>query len=141
MLKYEDLILIADIYQQTLKKFNYVDFVDLTLLTRKLYRNNPELIKFKALFVYEAEDLDAIMGDIIELILREVEDAVISINPDLGIYSFRGARPDYIMKKVKKNFRFNELEFEPALDKPEESILESRTGDEQADAVASHIAG
>ena len=105
--KYEDLHLIMKLYQQALVKFNYVDFVDLTIHTKKLL-NSRNLLNFKALYVYEAEDMDVLTAELLAAILKGVDEAVISIDPDSCIYPFRGARPDYIRNILLNKFNFSE---------------------------------
>ncbi|MFC2060899.1 PD-(D/E)XK nuclease family protein [Elusimicrobiota bacterium] len=140
-LKYKDLKLILDLYIQAQERFNYVDFVDVTLHTRDLLRGHPGLIGFKALFVYEAEDMDAIMGDILNVILSRVKEATVSLSRESGIYGFRGARPDLIYDTLLKEHDFKEKEFSGSRNESREYFLDNDTRDEQAENVALHIAG
>jgi superfamily I DNA/RNA helicase len=153
--KYQDLRMLLGNYQNTLRKFNYLDFVDLAVFTRKLLKKenpgiiNPPLLPpfskggrggFKAFFVYEAEDMDPVMGDIIIEILSLVGQGIVSIEPSIGIYDFRGSLPYEMKEKLIKNFNFQIKEFKQEKTENKEFFLESQTRDEQARYAASHIA-
>jgi superfamily I DNA/RNA helicase len=142
-LKFKDIALILKIYSNLMKEFNYMDFVDLELHTRYLLQRHPEAAKFKALFVYEGEDMDKIAADIICSILKQANSAVISNNPDISIFHFRGAMPSYFADRLSNEFKCKKVD----LKKDHENInevpsrkIEADTRDEQANAVAKHIA-
>ncbi|MFW6134552.1 MAG: PD-(D/E)XK nuclease family protein [Elusimicrobiota bacterium] len=138
-LKYKDLRQLSRIYENTLRKYNYVDFVDLTLYTRKLLEEHPEIINFKKLFAYEVEDMDQIMGDIIMSLVKKTEEGVISLSPDIDIYRFRGSRPRDIKNNLTNNFNLKEVELKPENKQTKTFYIESDSRDEQAKNIASHI--
>ncbi len=137
--KYEDLYLIMKLYQQTLIKFNYIDFVDLTIYGKKLL-DNKNILNFKALYVYEAEDMDIITAELLMAILRTVDEAVISISPESCIYPFRGARPEDIKNILINNFKFSETVFTVKKNNRNELFIESASQDEEAEYIALSIA-
>jgi len=139
--KLNDIKKIIDIYNNSLKKFNFVDFVDLTLMAIRLLEENSDLIDFKYIAVYETEDMDRLAGTIIELLLRNADDALISLDEELCIYQFRGAVPGVIKENLINKFNFKEVH----LVSRQENIsscyfIETETREEQAECIAKHIA-
>jgi superfamily I DNA/RNA helicase len=139
-LKYNDLKLIFTLYQKTMEKFNYLDFVDLAIHARDLVKTCPRIMNFEAIFVYEAEDMDSIMGDIIEEILKRAAYGFVSLSDESGIYDFRGSNPAHIRDKLINNFNFREQQLTQETTPLKEFFLEAETRDEQAQLVAFHIA-
>ncbi|KKP30775.1 MAG: Helicase, UvrD/Rep family [Parcubacteria group bacterium GW2011_GWA2_31_28] len=93
-------------YQRKLSESNMLDFDDILLYTYKLLINNKELRnsysnKFKAIMVDEAQDLNAVQRNILELIQN---DNLCLIGDDCqNIYSWRGASNELIFKFDKKH--------------------------------------
>ncbi len=138
--KYSDFDRIEKIYSKTLKKFNYLDFVDLTLFTAKLLEKHKDVMKFKKIFIYEAEDMDSIMTRIVISLLKNASDSVVSLSQGSSIYRFRGARPRYFRDKLERNFNPEVKIMNVPGTARREYLISGYTRDEQARAAASHIA-
>ncbi len=138
--KYRELEKIFQLYKKELKGLNYADFVDLHLNTKKLVRKHPDLLDFKVLMSYETEDMDLIMGDVIYRLAENSKHVHISINPDLSIYNFRGARPRKLRWKLKQkfNFKIKNPGSEEKI-KSKNTFIETPTRDDQAEMVADDI--
>ncbi|MDO8517186.1 MAG: ATP-dependent helicase [Nanoarchaeota archaeon] len=107
---------IYKIYEQELKKINSIDLDDILLLTFKILDKNPEIKeryshKFKAIMVDEAQDLNVVQINILELLKN---NNICLIGDDCqNIYEWRGSSNklvfefDKTAKKVilKENYR------------------------------------
>jgi len=138
-LKYRDLQEIIKRYEKAKEKFNYLDFVDLTIHTRELIRKKPQIFSFNYVFIYEAEDMDTITSEIVIEILKNTENAVVSLDAETGIYQFRGAMPDNFKENLTNNFKFRERFFDIEKSKIKEYFLAAETRDEEADYIAHDI--
>ncbi|MEK6927967.1 MAG: ATP-dependent helicase [Nanoarchaeota archaeon] len=93
-------------YQRKLIESNMLDFDDILLLTYKLFDKNKELKdnyanKFKAIMVDEAQDLNVVQRNILELLQN---NNLCLIGDDCqNIYAWRGASNDLIFKFDKKH--------------------------------------
>ncbi|MGM0568140.1 MAG: PD-(D/E)XK nuclease family protein [Elusimicrobiota bacterium] len=138
--KYKDLLFIEEKYNSLLNKFNYMDFIDLTLNTAVLLENNPKVMKTKKVFVYEAEDMGWIMARIICALIDRASSAVVSLSPQSSIFRFRGARPLYIKNRLEKNCKLKIKSFSASQEDRKEFYIQASTKDEEAKAIASDIA-
>ncbi len=95
-------------YQKRLNESNMLDFDDILLLTYKLFGKNEKLKaqysnRLKAIMVDEAQDLNAVQRNILELLQN---NNLCLIGDDCqNIYSWRGASNDLIFKFDKKHKR------------------------------------
>ena len=93
-------------YQRMLKESNMLDFDDILMFTYKLLNNNAQVRehycnKFKAIMVDEAQDLNVVQRNILELLQN---NNLCLIGDDCqNIYSWRGASNDLIFKFEKKH--------------------------------------
>ena len=93
-------------YQKKLNESNILDFDDILLLTYKLFNKNEKVksyytSKFKAIMVDEAQDLNVVQRNILELIQN---NNLCLIGDDCqNIYSWRGASNELIFKFDKKH--------------------------------------
>ncbi|MEA3506777.1 MAG: ATP-dependent DNA helicase [Elusimicrobiota bacterium] len=139
-LKFRDLKKLLDSYNRALKKFNFLDFVDIETETARLLKNYPETADFKKVYIYETEDMDKITVDIIVSLFSRAKSGCVTFRADAGIYDFRGADPGYMQKSLKDNFEFKEKELKRTISRPAEKIINASTRDKQAEKIASHIA-
>ena len=93
-------------YQQKLIESNMLDFDDILLLTYRLFDKNEKIKsiysnKFKAIMVDEAQDLNVVQRNILELLQN---NNLCLIGDDCqNIYSWRGASNELIFKFDKKH--------------------------------------
>ncbi|MEK6893060.1 MAG: ATP-dependent helicase [Nanoarchaeota archaeon] len=93
-------------YQKKLSESNMLDFDDILLFTYKLFEKNDKLRnfysdKFKAIMVDEAQDLNVVQRNILELLQN---NNLCLIGDDCqNIYSWRGASNELIFKFDKKH--------------------------------------
>lgn len=93
-------------YQEYLHRHKLMDFDEIMLLTYDLFKNNPNILKkyknkFKAIMVDEAQDLNIIQINILELLSN---NNLCLIGDDCqNIYEWRGTSNDLVFK-----FRKNE---------------------------------
>ncbi|MBN2407489.1 MAG: ATP-dependent helicase [Elusimicrobia bacterium] len=138
--KLHDISLVYELYRKTLKSSNYIDLVDLIGNTEILLERNPDLAGFKAVFVYEAEDMDRMMAGILRSVLGKAERAVISLDRESEIYRFRGSDPAYMEDILTKNFNISRVTAGKKKLEPEIKMIRADTRLEQAGHIASHIA-
>ncbi len=139
-LKYRDLALIEKKYAIILKKFNFLDFVDITLHTARLLEEQEDLIKFKKVLIYEGEDMDGVTARIAVVLIKNSLSSAVSINPDSSVYRFRGARPLHFKKSLEENFEIKVKNFSSLNKFASEFFLSAYSRDEEAKGIASHIA-
>jgi DNA helicase-2/ATP-dependent DNA helicase PcrA len=93
-------------YQRKLSESNMLDFDDILLLTYKLFSENERVKneysnKFRAIMVDEAQDLNVVQRNILELLQN---NNLCLIGDDCqNIYSWRGASNELIFKFDKKH--------------------------------------
>lgn len=91
---------ILKIYNEVLKKYNYIDFDDLLIISNDLL-NNENLLKkitdqYKFIILDEAQDTSTIQWKIIQKIISKEKNFFAVADDDQSIYYFRGAEPKYI---------------------------------------------
>jgi len=93
-------------YQRKLNDSNMLDFDDILLLTYRLFDKNKKMKdyysnKFKSIMVDEAQDLNVVQRNILELLQR---DNLCLIGDDCqNIYSWRGSSNELIFKFDKRH--------------------------------------
>ncbi len=108
-------------YQETLKNNNAVDFDDLILLTVKLFKENPFILKnwqdkFDYILVDEYQDTNKIQHELLKLLVGNRNCITVVGDPQQCIYTWRGAHPDNILEfekdfpetkiiKLERNYR------------------------------------
>ncbi len=89
-------------YQQSLKARGGVDFDDLLLLTRQLFRDYPEVLqrqsgRFSHVQIDEYQDTNSIQFDLVEALVRGHRNLCVVGDDDQSIYGWRGAEVKHIL--------------------------------------------
>lgn len=98
---------IYQLYQQSLKHQNFVDFDDLQVFVFKIFDREKDLLakwqkRFTYVMVDEFQDTNELQFDLIKFLTRESGNLTVVGDPDQTIYSWRGAKTQIIL-------RFNEI--------------------------------
>ncbi|MDD4183962.1 MAG: UvrD-helicase domain-containing protein [Candidatus Izemoplasmatales bacterium] len=93
-------------YCQYLKKNNLVDFEDLLILTLRLFKEFPEVLKtyqrkFQYILVDEFQDTNDMQYELIYLLAKEHKNLFIVGDEDQSIYAFRGSNIENIRKFMR----------------------------------------
>jgi DNA helicase-2/ATP-dependent DNA helicase PcrA len=112
---------VYELYQQSLRQNNALDFDDLLYLTVRLFQKHPEILslyqkKFRHILVDEYQDTNHAQYQLIRLLSQSHQNLCVVGDDDQGIYSWRGAdignilsfRKDYPDLKVvhlEQNYR------------------------------------
>lgn len=93
-------------YQDELKRCNALDFDDLIMLTIKLFKENPEVLKkyqdmFNHILVDEFQDTNQAQYDLIKLLAAPHQNICAVGDDDQSIYAFRGANIKNILSFEK----------------------------------------
>ncbi|MBE9536022.1 MAG: UvrD-helicase domain-containing protein [Proteobacteria bacterium] len=85
-----------DRYQQALQAFNAVDFDDLLILTLKLFKEHPDVLKryteiFRYIMVDEYQDTNSIQYQFVRLLGGQDMNVCVVGDDDQSIYGWRGA--------------------------------------------------
>lgn len=93
-------------YQDELKRSNALDFDDLIMLTVKLFKEKPNLLKkyydqFPHVLVDEFQDLNFAQYSLIKLLAKRHKNICAVGDDDQSIYKFRGADVKHIMNFEK----------------------------------------
>ncbi len=122
-------------YNEMLAQNNSIDFDDILLLCRDLFRDYPEIRQmyqeaFDYILIDEFQDSNEIQNQIVDLILREGRLTVVGDDYQ-SIYQFRGADPSHFIKFPEKyeNARVFRLE---------ENYRSTRQIVEASDALIAH---
>ncbi|WHQ36860.1 UvrD-helicase domain-containing protein [Spiroplasma sp. SV19] len=97
---------VYDHYETRLRELKSLDFNDLILLTYKLFKNNPEVLKkwqnrFDYFLVDEFQDTNELQFDIIKWLAGDNPNITVVGDPDQTIYSWRGAKVRLILDLEK----------------------------------------
>lgn len=90
-------------YNQYLSQFQKLDFDDMGLLCRKLFREKPQLLAkwqevYRYILVDEFQDINEIQYQIVKALAGEIPNLFVVGDDDQSIYGFRGARPDIMQR-------------------------------------------
>ena len=96
----EELKAIYEDYNGYLAEFSKMDFDDMGLLCRKLFRENPDILKewqkrYSYILIDEFQDINPLQYQIVRLLAQPENNLFIVGDDDQSIYGFRGARPDH----------------------------------------------
>lgn len=96
------------LYNRYLKAYNAVDFDDLILLPVTLFQNSPETLdkwqnKLRYLLVDEYQDTNITQYELVKMIVGVRSTFTVVGDDDQSIYSWRGARPENLVK-LKEDF-------------------------------------
>ena len=110
-------LLVYELYEDTLKKNNSIDFDDLLLLPIKLFRENPNILqnyqeKFQYILIDEYQDTNEAQYILTKMISAKYRNICCVGDVDQSIYSFRGANYKNILnfEKDYKDARTIKLE-------------------------------
>lgn len=89
-------------YENRLKQVFALDFDDLLLRVRDLFRTNEKVRekwqhRFNVFLVDEFQDVDHVQYEIIDLMVSDKNELYVVGDPDQTIYSWRGANMDFIV--------------------------------------------
>ena len=98
----ESLPVVIEAYQSALRAANSVDFDDLMLLTLKLWRDFPAVLKacqdeFRYVMVDEYQDTNKVQYDLVRALVEEHRNVCVVGDDDQSIYRWRGADPRIIL--------------------------------------------
>ncbi|GBE01299.1 ATP-dependent DNA helicase PcrA [bacterium BMS3Bbin06] len=93
-------------YQDELKRCNALDFDDLIMLTVRLFREFPDILrnysrKFRHVLVDEFQDTNLAQYELVKLLCSDSEGISVVGDDDQSIYRFRGAEVKNIFKFEK----------------------------------------
>lgn len=96
-------------YEILMKESNLLDFEDLLIKTREIFKNFPNILeryqnKYKYILVDEFQDTDIYQYDIIKLMAQVHRNIFVVGDDDQSIYGFRGSNYENI-KRFKKDFK------------------------------------
>ncbi|GAK48417.1 ATP-dependent DNA helicase PcrA [Secundilactobacillus oryzae JCM 18671] len=102
----ETVATIYDAYQKALARNQAVDFDDLIMLTIKLFKQEPEILKeyqdkFQYIHVDEYQDTNDAQYTLVNLLAQEYQNLCVVGDADQSIYGWRGANMDNIMNFEK----------------------------------------
>lgn len=88
-------------YEALMKKSNYLDFDDLIIKCVELFKKTPHILdkwryRYNYIHVDEFQDTNEVQYELIKLLALDLNVFVVG-DPDQTIYTWRGARIDYIM--------------------------------------------
>ncbi len=117
-------------YQEELCENNALDFNDLILLTVKLFKEKPEILKsyqnkFRYILVDEYQDINYAQYQLVKLLSEKNNNLFVVGDPDQSIYKFRGADLNNILRfeqdfphskvvKLEQNYRSTKVILEGA---------------------------
>ncbi|MBE3587660.1 MAG: DNA helicase PcrA [Thermoanaerobacteraceae bacterium] len=109
------------LYQDKLHRNNALDFDDLIMLTVRLFRENPAVLRhyqnrFRYILVDEYQDTNQAQYVLVNLLAAEHRNLCVVGDPDQGIYGWRGANiqnildfekdyPEALVVKLEQNYR------------------------------------
>lgn len=105
----EKLVKIYKLYQDSLKKYAFLDFDDLLLLSYELLKKDESFAKeqsrlYNYITVDEYQDTNTLQLEILKLLCKEHSNLCVVGDDDQSIYSWRGARIENILN-FSKDFK------------------------------------
>lgn len=90
-------------YEAERKRIRKIDFDDMLVLTYELFEKRPDILnmwqaKFRYILVDEFQDINQVQYDVIRMLAAPQNNLFIVGDDDQSIYSFRGARPEIMLK-------------------------------------------
>ena len=98
---------IYDRYEQRLKEDGWIDYSNQLIFTDELFKNVPKVKtkwqdRFELIFVDEYQDTDSVQDSIIKALAEEHQNLRVVGDDDQGIYGWRGADIQNILKFEEK---------------------------------------
>jgi len=95
-------------YEETKQRLRKIDFEDMLVMTLKLFREYPEVLKkwqqkYKYILIDEFQDINQAQYEVIKLLAAPENNLFIVGDDDQSVYGFRGAKPG-IMLEFKKDY-------------------------------------
>ncbi len=95
-------------YEEEKKKNRKIDFEDMLILCKELFRGRPDILKkwqqkFRYILVDEFQDINQIQYDVIRMLAAPEDNLFVVGDDDQSVYGFRGAKPG-IMKAFMKDY-------------------------------------
>nr|WP_296263294.1 ATP-dependent helicase [uncultured Merdimonas sp.] len=93
-------------YECMKQKAGRIDFEDMLLMCRKLFKERPDILKkwqerFRYILVDEFQDINQVQYDVIRMLAAPEDNLFVVGDDDQSIYGFRGARPGIMMRFCK----------------------------------------
>ncbi|MBR6270977.1 MAG: ATP-dependent helicase [Lachnospiraceae bacterium] len=90
------------LYQAELRRMNKVDFDDIILVTKKLFMDNPRVLKvwrekYRYIMVDEFQDVSRAQYDVLRMLAAPANNLFAVGDDDQSIYGFRGAGPGIML--------------------------------------------
>lgn len=90
------------LYQESLKKYSYLDFDDLLLMSYELFKSDGRFASeqsklYQYITVDEYQDTNSLQYEILKLLCKEHSNLCVVGDDDQSIYSWRGARIENIL--------------------------------------------
>lgn len=107
--KPSDIIRAYNLYQESLKKSDCMDFDDLLMFTSKILKEHDDIRerwqrKFDAYLVDEFQDTNYLQYELIQLLLDKEAMLTVVGDPDQTIYTWRGADSELIQYSLPKDY-------------------------------------
>lgn len=104
----QDFLKIYRRYQKLKRQEKKIDFDDMLVLCRKLFREHPDILKkwqkrFSYILVDEFQDINPVQYDVLKMLALPKNNLFVVGDDDQSIYGFRGAKPG-IMQSFLKDF-------------------------------------
>lgn len=99
----EDFHKIFSIYEGEKNRQNKIDFDDMLLRSFKLLNGEKEVLNivrqvYKYILIDEFQDINKVQFELLRLIAHPLNNIFVVGDEDQSIYSFRGARPDFMVE-------------------------------------------
>ena len=96
-------ILCYEEYEQRKRNDGMIDFDDMLLLSRDLFRNNPDVLskwqeRYQYISIDEYQDINPVQEELIHLLQLEHGNLFVVGDARQAVYGFRGSDPSFILK-------------------------------------------
>ena len=93
-------------YEETKKKYRKIDFEDMLIQCRDLFRKRPDILKkwqekFQYILVDEFQDVNQAQYDVVRMLAAPQDNLFVVGDDDQSVYGFRGAKPGIMMEFMK----------------------------------------
>ncbi len=93
-------------YEEEKRKLRKLDFEDMILMCRELFRKRPDILKmwqkkFRYILVDEFQDVNQAQYDVVRMLAAPEDNLFVVGDDDQSVYGFRGAKPGIMMEFAK----------------------------------------